>query len=62
MPIKIKNIKIEEITYDNKHFKDFDKCIEYIKLMDLDYKKYLPSKPQHYVQFEITETTSDFAN
>ena len=62
MPIKIKNVKIEEITYDNKHFKDFDKCVEYLKLIDSDYKKYLPSKPQHYVQFEITETVSDFAN
>lgn len=62
MPIKIKNVKIEEITYDNKHFKDFDKCVGYLKLIDSDYKKYLPSRPQHHVQFEITETVSDFAN
>jgi DNA-directed RNA polymerase subunit L len=62
MSIKIKNIKIDELTYDKKHFAEFDKCVEYVKLIKPDYKKYLPSKPQHKVQFEILDTVSDFAN
>jgi len=62
MPVKIKNVKIDEITFNKKQFKDFDKCVEYIKLIDPNYKKYLPTKPQHHVQFEITDTVSDFAN
>lgn len=62
MPVKIKNVKIDEITYDKKTFKDFDKCVEYVKLIDPNYKQYLTFKPQHRVQFEIMDTVSDFAN
>lgn len=62
MPVKIKNVKIDTIAYDKKNFKDFDKCVEYIKLIIPDYKKYLPNRPLHHVQFEITDTVSDFAN
>lgn len=62
MPVVIKNVKISTIEYNKKNFKDFDKCIEYIKLIKPDYKKFLPSKPLHQVQFEITNTVSDFAN
>jgi DNA-directed RNA polymerase subunit L len=60
--LKVSNIKIDEITYDKKHFKDFDKCVEYIKLVTPDYKKYLPKTPSHRVEFELLNTNSDFAN
>ena len=30
--------------------------------MTSDYKKYLPSKPQYKLEFELTNTVSDFAN
>ena len=62
MQIKVTNIKIDEIGLNKKTFKDFDKCVEYAKLINSDYEKYLPTKPQHRVQFEITKTNSDFAN
>lgn len=60
MPIKIKNIKSDEIAYDK--YKDFKKVVEYVKLINPDYKKFLPEKPKHRIQFEITNTVSDFAN
>lgn len=60
MPIKIKNIKSEEITY--KSHKDFEKIVEYAKLINPDYKKFLPENPKHRMQFEITNTVSDFVN
>jgi DNA-directed RNA polymerase subunit L len=62
MPVKVKNSKIDTITFDKKNYKDFDKCVEFVKLIDPDYKKHLPTKPIHKVQFELTDTTVDFAN
>ena len=62
MPIVIKNIKNSEINYNNKSFKDFDKIVEYVKLIKPDYKLYLPKKPKARIEFEITNTVSDFAN
>jgi DNA-directed RNA polymerase subunit L len=62
MSIKIKNMSVNEITYNKKTFKDFDKCVEYVKSIKPNYKQYLPSKSQYRVQFEITNTVSDFAN
>lgn len=60
MPIKVKNVKVNEIKF--KDFKNFDKCLEYVKSMNIDPMKYLPQKPQQHLQFEITNTVSDFAN
>lgn len=62
MTLKVKNFKISAITYDKKYFKDIDRCIEYVKLIVPDYKKYLPNKPQHKVEFELVDTNADFAN
>lgn len=62
MPIKIKNIKLDEISYNNKNYKDFEKIVEYVKLIKPNYKKFLPEKSKHRIQFEITNTVSDFAN
>jgi DNA-directed RNA polymerase subunit L len=62
MSIIIKNIKIDEISFNSKNNKDFDKILGYVKLMVPDYKKFLPSNPKHRIQFEITNTVSDFAN
>lgn len=62
MTIKVKNVKINEINFDKKNFKDFDKCIEYVKLIDTDYKKYLPKNSSHCVEFELIDTNADFAN
>ena len=59
--MKVKNFKFTEISID-KRIKNFEKCIEYLKLVDIDYKKYLPKKPIHKVEFELTETNVDFAN
>jgi hypothetical protein len=60
--LKVSNVNIDAITYDSKHFKDFDKCVEYIKLINPDYKQFLPKNPSHRVQFELTNTNPDFAN
>jgi DNA-directed RNA polymerase subunit L len=59
--MKVKNVKVTEINFDNK-IKNFEKCVEYIKLIDPDYKKFLPKKPIHKVEFELTDTNVDFAN
>jgi DNA-directed RNA polymerase subunit L len=60
--LKVSNVKIDTLTYDSKHFKDFDKCVEYIKLINPDYKQFLPKNPSHRVIFELTNTNPDFAN
>lgn len=62
MSVKVKNLKIDTISYDNKNYKDFDKCVGYAKLINPNYKKFLPNKPIYKVQFELTNTVSDFAN
>jgi DNA-directed RNA polymerase subunit L len=62
MAIIVKNIKIDELTFNNKNNEGFDKIVEYVKLIEPNYKKFLPSKSSHRVQFEITNTTADFAN
>ncbi len=58
---KVKNVKIVEIPFETKD-KNFQKCLEYIKLVDPDYKKYLPKKPKHQITFELTEASSELAN
>lgn len=59
--VKVKNIKFTEIPFESKD-KNFQKCIEYIKLVDLDYKKYLPKNPKQHLAFELEGVTSDLAN
>lgn len=62
MTVKVKNVKVETISFDKKSFKDFDKCVSFVKSLGHDYKKYLPTKPKHKVVLELIDTTSDFAN
>ena len=59
--VKVKNIKYTEIPFETKD-KDFLKCIEYIKSVAPDYKKYLPKNHKQRVSFELTDTNADLAN
>ena len=62
MSIIVKNIKITEIKFDNKSYKNFDKMVEYVKMIKPDYKLYLPKKSKSVLSFELTNTVTDFAN
>ena len=53
--VKVKNIKYTEIPFETKD-KTFLKCIEYIKSVTADYKKYLPNNNKQRVSFELTDT------
>jgi DNA-directed RNA polymerase subunit L len=58
---KVKNVKVEEIPFESKDA-NFQKCLDYIKLVDPNYKKYLPETPKQQLTFELTETSSELAN
>lgn len=60
--VKIKNIKIEETSFARLNNANFKKCIEYVKLIDKDYTKYLPKDSKTNTSFELTDATSDLAN
>lgn len=57
----VKNIKITELPFETKDA-NFLRCVEYVKMIDPDYKKYIPTKSKQHVSFELTKTTSAFAN
>lgn len=59
--MKVKNIKVVEIPFESKD-DNFQKCLKYIKLMDVDCKKYMPKKSKHELSFELTEASSELAN
>lgn len=59
--VKIKNVNITELQFESKD-KNFQQCLEYMKLVTDDYKKFLPKRPKHQLTFEITETSSELAN
>ena len=61
MPAKVKNIKFTELPFETKD-KNFQQCIEYIKLIDADYKKYMPKKPKQRLSFELDNINADLAN
>jgi DNA-directed RNA polymerase subunit L len=59
--LKVKNIEFENLPFI-KNNKNFQKCIEYIKLVDPDYKKYLPESDKQKLSFELHNTNVDLAN
>ena len=60
MSVKVKNVKLE--TLHLKSNKDFAKVAEFAKMINPDYKMYLPTKPQHALHFELTNANPDLAN
>jgi DNA-directed RNA polymerase subunit L len=61
MPAKVKNIKFTELPFETKD-KNFQQCIEYIKLTGADYKKYIPKNPKQRLSFELENINADLAN
>jgi len=59
--VKVVNIKYETEAVEPNN-KNFQKCIEYAKLITKDYKKYLPNRPKESISFELHDITSDMAN
>lgn len=59
--VKVTKVKYTEIPFESND-KNFQKCIDYIKTIDPDYKKYLPKNSKHHLSFEIEDATSDLAN
>lgn len=59
--VKVKNIKYSDVPFESKD-KNFLKCVEYIKSVSPDYKKYLPKQDKQRVSFELTDANSDLAN
>lgn len=59
--VKVQNVKYTEIPFETKD-KNFQQCLSYVKLIDPDYKKYIPKNSKHKASFELTDTTSDLAN
>lgn len=59
--VKVKNVKFENLSFVSND-KNFQKCIEYIKLIDPDYKKYLPTSDKQKLSFELHDTNVDLAN
>ena len=59
--VKVLNIKYEEYPVE-PNTPQFKKCVEYAKLIDKDYKLYLPDKPKKSVEFELHDANSDLAN
>ena len=59
--VKVKNVKFENLPFVRDD-KNFQKCLEYIKLMGADYKKYLPKGNKQKLTFELHETNVDLAN
>jgi DNA-directed RNA polymerase subunit L len=59
--VKVKNVKFENLPFI-KNDKNFQKCIEYIKLMDPEYEKYLPNNDKQKISFELHDTNVDLAN
>jgi len=57
----VKNIKYTNIPFETKD-KDFLRCIEYIKSVDSNYKKYLPKTNKQNLSFELTKANSALAN
>ena len=62
MTISVINIKTHEINYNNKTFKDFDKCLKYANLIVKDASALLSKTPQLTLSFEVRNTNADFMN
>jgi DNA-directed RNA polymerase subunit L len=59
--VKVTNIKYTEIPFESKD-KNFQRCLAYVKSIDPDYKKYMPTSPKQRLTFELVGVTSDLAN
>jgi DNA-directed RNA polymerase subunit L len=61
--VKISNLKIDEISFAKKMSdKNFKLCVDYAKLIDPNSMDFLPKASKYSVSFELTDTTTDFAN
>ena len=61
--LKINNLKIDEISFTKKNNdKNFNRCLEYAKMINPKYMEFLPINSKYSVSFELTNTTTDFAN
>lgn len=61
--VKIKNVKIEELSFAKKMTdKNFKRCLDYAKMVNPKCMDFLPKAPKHSVSFELSESTTDFAN
>lgn len=59
--IQVKNIKSQQLSFASND-KNFQRCVEYIKLIDPDYQKYMPKKSKEKLSFELHNANSDIAN
>jgi DNA-directed RNA polymerase subunit L len=59
--VKVKNVKYTEIPFESKD-KNFQTCLEYVKSIDPDYKKYLPKNSKYKASFELVDANADLAN
>jgi DNA-directed RNA polymerase subunit L len=59
--VKVKNVKFENLPFIRDD-KNFQKCLEYIKLINPDYKSYLPKNDKQKLTLELHDTNVDLAN
>lgn len=59
--VKLTNLKYTEIPFESDD-KNFQRCLEYVKSVTDNYKKYIPKNPKHKVSFELIDANSDLAN
>jgi DNA-directed RNA polymerase subunit L len=59
--VNVKNVKIVDLPFESDD-KNFQRCVEYIKLIDPDYKKYFPTKSKQKLSFELVDANVDLAN